>query len=104
MHSIGKINEGIDSIYFVDIFKKTFTGYKWIAGRWHIINNDTFYNDNGFTFSAQSLTGYNSKDLIIFGIFSDLNIKDISLKIQGDYTQYDAIVYDVGGVLYRIDL
>lgn len=96
IYSVGKVNKRKDNMYFVDILRKTLSGYKWITGRGHI---DKEYIEekvsSDFVLSAQSLLDSQYEDLIVFGMFRNPNIKSITLKIQGISSIYSALIYDI---------
>ncbi|KUO49765.1 MAG: hypothetical protein APF76_00530 [Desulfitibacter sp. BRH_c19] len=102
VYSVGRINNNVDNMYFVDMVKKSLIGYKWLGGGGHI-NRDVGRNEN-FIFSSQLLNERQNINPTMFGVFADEKIKDIDV-LTPDGT-YDAIFYDgrSGEKVYYIPL
>ena len=91
VHSVAQVNDENDNMYFIDIVQKTLIGYKWVGGGSHI-NRDIGFESNDFIFSAQLLNEKQIPHPTIFGICLDENIKDISVRVRGNY--HKASIYD----------
>ena len=90
VYSVGKINNKVDNMYFVDMVKKSLTGYSWLGGGGHI-NRDVGRSEN-FIFSSQLLNERQNINPTMFGVFADEKIKDIAVLTPDG--MYDAIFYD----------
>lgn len=92
IYSVGKVNHGKDNMYFVDMVKKSFIGYKWVGGGGHINRNIGL--DETFTISAQLLNEDQNIRPTLFGIISDMKVNKINVLIVGDKV-YEGIIYDI---------
>lgn len=91
IYSAGKVNDGNDNMYFVDMAKESFWGYKWLGGGGHV-NHDTVSQGESFVFSAQLLNENQNITPSIFGILSDEEISKVTVKTNEGLS--DPIIYD----------
>ncbi len=81
VYSVGKVNDNKDYMYYTDLVKRSLLGYKWVGGGGHI-NRDIGNRSQNFFLSAQLLSEEQKVKPIIFGVFSDTSIKNISVTTQ----------------------
>ena len=75
--------------YYVDLVKKTFTGYKWAGGGGHI--NRDISNNEDFIISMQLLYDDQYFTPTVFGIILDENIKEIRIFIRDELSNVATI-------------
>jgi len=80
LYTSGVINKMEDNIYYVDMMKKTLTGYKWIGGGGHI-NRDHPKESEDFIISMQLLNEEQHITPTALGIISDEKVIGIRIDI-----------------------
>ncbi len=91
LYSSGIINDSKDNIYYVDMVKKTLTGYKWLGGGGHI-NRDIIESNKDFIISIQLLNEEQNITPTALGIITDDKVIDVIIDIPGKLT--NATIYD----------
>jgi len=91
VYSVGKVNNDNDNMYFVDMVKDSFMGYKWLGGGGHI-NHDTVRQGESFVLSAQLLNENQNITPTLFGVFSDEKINKVTVKTRDGLS--DSIIYN----------
>ncbi|MBU5677676.1 hypothetical protein KQI88_14740 [Alkaliphilus sp. MSJ-5] len=90
VYSVGKVNNGINNMYLVNKVKKSFISYKWMGGGGHV--NRDLHQHRDFIFSAQLLNESQNVNPTLFGVFSDENISQITVRTTNG--SYNAVIYD----------
>lgn len=72
--------------------KKSFLGYKWVGGGWHI--NRDIVRSKEFLISAQLLNENQNVKPTLFGVFSDEKISEITVTTKG-IKLHKANIYNV---------
>lgn len=91
LYTSGVVNEAEDSIYYVDMVKKTLLGYKWLGGGGHI-NRDIVESNKDFIISIQLLNEEQNITPTALGIILDEKVVDVRIDIPGKLTK--ATIYD----------
>ena len=92
LYTSGVINKVEDNIYYVDMMKKTLTGYKWIGGGGHINRNHPKEGED-FIISIQLLNEEQHITPTALGIISDEKVKEIRIEIL-DEVSNKATIYN----------
>ncbi len=92
VYSIGKVNDGNDDMYFVDMVKKSLIGYKWTGGGGHI-DRSTLNEGKKFLLSVQLLNENQNITPTLFGVIADERIDKVLVRTRKGVK--NSIVYDV---------
>lgn len=80
LYSHGEVNSNTDDMYFVDMVKNSFFGYKWVGGGGHI-NRNIGEVDEDFIISIQMLNEEQNIKPTLFGIILHEDVVDVRVDI-----------------------
>lgn len=92
LYTSGIVNKNRDNIYYVDMVKKTLTGYKWVGGGGHI-NRDHPKESEDFIISMQLLNEEQHITPTALGIISDEKVMGIRIDILDELSN-KATIYN----------
>ena len=92
LYTSGVINKDKDNIYYVDMVKKTLTGYKWTGGGGHI-NRDIVESNKDFIISMQLLNEEQDITPTALGIISDERVIGIRINVKDELSN-KATIYN----------